>query len=160
MGSSRSKNAADFFNAEESASIVASIEAAERRTSGEIRVHLETKCPGGDPYIRGRDIFEDLGMTATAERNGVLLYLATADRLFAVLGDRGIHERVDEGFWDAVASRMTVRFREEDYAGGLIEAIQEIGERLTTQFPYAGDENDVDELSNEISLGNGVKDDR
>ena len=139
---------------------MASIEAAERRTSGEIRVHLETKCPGGDPYIRGRDIFEDLGMTATAERNGVLLYLATADRLFAVLGDRGIHERVDEGFWDAVASRMTVRFREEDYAGGLIEAIQEIGERLTTQFPYAGDENDVDELSNEISLGNGVKDDR
>ena len=137
--------------------MVAAIGVAERQTSGEIRVHLEAKCPGGDPYIRGRELFEDLGMTATDERNGVLLYLAASDRLFAVLGDRGIHERVQDDFWDAVASRMSVRFREEDFAGGLIEAIQEIGERLSTHFPYAGDEADVNELPDEISMGEDLE---
>ena len=92
-------------------------------------------------------------MTATAQRNGVLLYLAVADRLFAVLGDRGIHERVEEGFWDAVAARMSSRFREGDFAGGMIDAIEEIGRRLQEAFPYAGDEADVNELSDEISYG-------
>jgi uncharacterized membrane protein len=157
MAKARGGKPHDFLTAEESRAVVAAIEAAERRTSGEIRVHLEARCPGGDPYIRGRDVFEDLGMTATAERNGVLLYLASSDRLFAVLGDRGIHERVEEDFWDAVAARMSARFRVGDHVGGLIDAIGEIGERLSTHFPYAGEDKDVDELSNEISLGNGLE---
>lgn len=157
MGRGTRRKPSEFLTEEQSRAVVAAIAAAERRTSGEIRVHLEAGCPGGDPYLRGKDLFEDLGMTGTAERNGVLLYLACADRLFAVLGDRGIHERVEEDFWDAVASRMSSRFREEDFAGGLIDAIREIGERLSRHFPYAGDEADVNELSDEISLGDDLE---
>ncbi len=153
MSASRSKDPARFFTPEESKAIVAAIEAAEKQTSGEIRVHLERKCPGGDPYLRGRDVFEDLGMTQTADRNGVLIYLATQDRLFAVLGDRGIHEKVDEGFWDAIAEQLSSHFRKGDFAGGMIAAIHEIGQRLRDVFPYAGDEQDVNELPNEISVG-------
>ena len=144
MKTRRSSNPAEFFTREESSAIVAAIEAAEKKTSGEIRVHLEKRCPGNDPYIRGREVFEDLGMTETAQRNGIL---------FAVLGDRGIHERVDEGFWDAVVERLSSFFRKGAFATGMIAAIEEIGERLRTAFPYAGDEEDVNELPNEISLG-------
>ncbi len=157
MSPRRSNDPARFFTEEESKAIVAAIEAAEKQTSGEIRVHLEKRCPGGDPYLRGREVFEDLGMTETAERNGVLIYLATADRLFAVLGDRGIHERVDEGFWDAVAEQLSSHFRDGDFAGGMIAAIEEIGRQLHDVFPYAGDDADVNELPNEISLGSPRK---
>jgi len=153
MNPRRSNDPAQFFTPEESKAIVAAIEAAEKQTSGEIRVHLEKRCPGRDPYIRGREVFEDLGMTETALRNGVLIYLATADRLFAVLGDRGIHEMVDDGFWAAVVERLSSFFREGEFASGMIAAIEEIGERLRTVFPYAGDGADVNELPNEISLG-------
>jgi len=155
---SRGKNPSDFLRPDEKASVVEAIEAAEKLTSGEIRVHLEKKCPGGDPYYRGRDVFEDLGMTATALRNGVLIYLSIADRRVAVLGDRGIHERVEEGFWDSIVENLVRRFREGDYAGALREAILQIGNRLSTHFPYAGEGKDINELPNEISLGNDAED--
>ena len=158
MKTSRGKHPSDFFRPDERASVVEAIEAAEKLTSGEIRVHLEKKCPGGDPYYRGRDVFEDLGMTATALRNGVLIYMSIADRQVAVLGDRGIHERVEEGFWDAIVENLVQRFREGDYVGGLREAILQIGNRLATHFPYAGEGKDINELPNEISLGDDSED--
>jgi uncharacterized membrane protein len=150
MAEARSGRPKRFFTAEEEVAIVAAIEAAERRTSAEIRVHLEHRCPGGDPLDRARRHFEALGMTATAERNGVLVYLATGDRLFAVAGDRGIHEVVPEGFWDEVTAAMAERFREDDFAGGLERGLARIGEKLAGHFPHAG-EADRNELPDAIS---------
>ncbi len=158
MRVSRGKNPSNFLLPDESARIVEAIEAAERLTSGEIRVHIEKKCPGGDPYYRGRDIFEDLGMTETALRNGVLIYLSIADRRVAVLGDRGIHEKVEEGFWDGIVADLVLKFRQGEFAGALSEAILQIGNRLASYFPYAGEGKDVNELPNEISLGDDAED--
>jgi uncharacterized membrane protein YgcG len=141
-----------FLTEVEQQAVVDAIGAAERCTSGEIRVHLEHRCKGGDALARGRRVFEQLGMTATEARNGVLVYLATGDRVFAVLGDRGIDEVVEDGFWDDVTAAMTERFREDDFAGGLVEGIGRIADKLAARFPFAG-EADVDELPNEISLG-------
>jgi uncharacterized membrane protein len=115
-------------------------------------VHLEHHCKGGDPYERGREVFEELGMTATAERNGVLLYLATGDGLFSVLGDRGIHERVPEGFWDEVAELMSEHFSQDRFAEGMAAGIDRIGQKLGVFFPYAGDDLDANELSDELSI--------
>jgi uncharacterized membrane protein len=141
-----------FFDEEEERRIVGAIEAAEHATSGEIRVHLEHRCKGGDAYERGRKVFEELGMTATELRNGVLVYLATGDGVFSVLGDSGIHERVPEGFWDDVVELMTGHFANDDFAGGLVAGIERIGEKLAEFFPYAGDEADVNELPDELSI--------
>jgi uncharacterized membrane protein len=148
----RSKRPRSFFTAEEAQAIVSAIGEAERDTSGEIRVHLEHRCPGGDAYQRGRRVFEELGMTATAARNGVLIYLATADRCFAVLGDKGIHEVVPDGFWDDVVAGMQSAFQADDFAGGMTHGIRRIGEKLAAFFPYAGDEHDVNELPDELSI--------
>ncbi len=154
MTSPRRRRPKAFFDAEEEKRIVAAIGSAEKRTSGEIRVHLEHRCPGGDPYERGRKVFEDLGMTATAARNGVLIYLATGDGLFSVLGDLGIHERVPENFWDDVVELMSRHFAQDRFAEGMCEGIAAIGEKLSEFFPYAG-EADLNELSDELSIEEG-----
>jgi uncharacterized membrane protein len=149
----RSARPSKFFDDQEAAAIVTAIGEAERATSGEIRVHLEHRCKGGDPYARGAKVFEELGMTQTAARNGVLIYLATKDHCFAVLGDEGIDEAVPEGFWSDVVGDMETAFRAGDFARGMTEGIRRIGEKLAEFFPYAGDDADENELPDELSLG-------
>lgn len=149
----RSKRPRAFFDDREAAAVLEAIREAERTTSGEIRVHLEYRCKDGDPYERGKQVFEELGMTATAQRNGVLIYMATKDRRFAVLGDSGIDEVVPEGFWSDVVQSMETAFRAGDFAEGMTGGIRRIGEKLSQYFPYAGDDVDENELPDELSVG-------
>jgi uncharacterized membrane protein len=144
-----------FFSKGEQAHIVAAVAAAELQTSGEIRFHVERDVPAGppalgDPYARARQVFGDLGMHATATRNGVLVYMAVRDRKFAVVGDEALHAKVGDGFWTDTIELMKTRFRADDFAGGVCAGIEHIGERLREHFPYRSD--DVNELSDEISL--------
>ena len=134
--------------------VVEAIGAAEARSHGEVRVHVEDRCPGGDPVARGRLVFEKLGMTATRRRNGVLIYVAARDRCFAVLGDSGLHEKVGEAFWSELAASMGQRFGAGDFAEGLVETIGRAGDALAAHFPREGPSDpDVDELPNRISFG-------
>lgn len=143
---------ATFFDENEKLRIREAIDAAEARTSGEIRVHLERRTPG-DPLAVARAVFVALGMTKTAARNGVLIYISTEDRAFAIVGDDGIHRVVPEGFWDDVRARMAARFSEDRFAEGIVDAAGAVGEKLARYFPIeAGDKN---ELPNEISTGQG-----
>ena len=91
--------ASSFFTKEQQAQILASVKEAEMETSGEIRVHIETSFKG-DVLDRAAWVFKKLGMHKTAERNGVLFYLAVKDRKFAIIGDAGINAKVPAGFWD------------------------------------------------------------
>ena len=143
-----------FFTESEQLRLREAIAAAEARTSGEIRLHLErdvpTKAPvSGDAYLRAREVFEQLGMHRTADRNGVLVYLATRSRRFAVLGDERLHERVGEAFWTGIRDLMTSHFKDDRFVEGLAEGIALIGEQLRENFPHLDD--DVNELSDEIS---------
>jgi len=140
-----------FFDEQEQNAIVDAIVAAERATSGEIRVHLEHHCEAADAYERARGLFEKLGMTATEQRNGVLLYLATGDGVFALIGDRGIDAVVGAGFWDDVVAMLEARFRAGEFSGGITDAIARVGEKLSEFFPYAGDDSDINELDDDIS---------
>ena len=79
----------NFLSDQEQANILAAISDAESHTSGEIRLHLESRCRG-DVLDRAAVVFETLAMHKTSLRNGVLFYLATEDRKFAILGDGGI----------------------------------------------------------------------
>jgi uncharacterized membrane protein len=141
---------ARFLTEAERQTVLAAIRDAERKTSGEIRVHIEARCPG-DPLVRATRVFEELGMTKTAERNGTLLYLALRDHKFAVIGDQGIHLRLPEGFWEEVREAMEERFRAGRFAEGLVRGVAAIGERLAAYFPRGAD--DRDELPDEISHG-------
>ncbi len=139
---------ATFLRPEEEERVLEEIRRFEARTSGEIRVHLAERA-GDDILAAAREAFERLGMAATAERNGVLFYVATAERRFAVLGDRGIDEKVPDGFWDDVVARVRERFAEGRFADGLAEGIAMAGEQLAAFFPHRPD--DVNELPDDIS---------
>lgn len=140
----------DFFTKEQKEDIRIAILNAELDTSGEIRVHIEDKCPG-DVLDRAAFIFKKLKMVETEKRNGVLFYLAVKNRKFAVIGDVGINSVVPENFWDDIKDRMIHHFRNEKFTDGLIEGIIMVGEKLKAHFPYkAGDKN---ELSDDISFG-------
>lgn len=137
-----------FFSNQEKERIMAAIGEAEKRTSGEIRVHVEAGS-GKDPIDRAKEVFEGLGMTKTELRNGVLIYLATEERRFAIIGDQGIDRVVPANFWEDIKERMGQLFKEGRFVEGVCYGVKSVGERLAADFPY--EPGDVDELSNEIS---------
>jgi uncharacterized membrane protein len=127
--------------------IVVAIQSAERRTSGEIRV-LIARQPAADPIAAAKKHFERLGMTRTAARNGVLIFIAPRSRTFAVIGDTGVHEKCGDKFWQELAMVMSEHFKLEHFADGLVFGIERAGALLAEHFPRAND--DRNELSDEI----------
>lgn len=140
----------EFLSALDQQRIVNAIGDAEGRTSGEIRVHVQKRIGATDIRNLAERTFERLGMTKTAQRNGVLLFIASEDRQFTILGDSGINEKVPAGFWDDVIANLTVRFKAGEFTDGIVDAIEAAGEHLQTYFPRS--ESDVNELSNEIDV--------
>jgi uncharacterized membrane protein len=141
--------AKNLFSEKEKNEIVEAIQQAELNTSGEIRVHMENHCKG-NVEARALNLFGRLKMHKTERRNGVLIYLAVKDRLFAIYGDQGINEKVPDDFWDSIRDRMKEKFSKGLFNEGLIAGIQAIGEKLKQYFPYQSD--DTNELSDEISF--------
>lgn len=137
-----------FLTANEELEVVNAIMLAEKTTSGEIRVHLEKTCT--KPVLeRAKEVFYQLNMDKTQLQNGVLLYVATESKHFAILGDKGIHEKVSEHFWQDETAMALQHFSQKQNALGLIKTIEKVGEKLKVYFPYQRE--DADELSNEIS---------
>lgn len=119
--------------------IVAAIGAAEARTSGEIRV-LVSAATADDPVAAAKQHFERLGMTATQEKNGVLIFVSPPSHTFAVIGDRGIHEKCGETFWQELAEAMGGHFKRGDFTLGVCLAIERAGELLARHFPRQPDD--------------------
>ncbi len=134
------------------ATLLAAIKQAERRTSGEIRLHLEDDCPTPEPLDRAAQVFAELKMHHTAGRNGVLFYLAWQTRQFAVIGDAAINAAVPDDFWEAVKEEVLGHFRQASYVPGLERGIRLVGEQLRQFFPYDA-ATDVNELADDISYG-------
>lgn len=140
-----------FLSKAEEQEIVAAIVIAEKSTSGEIRVHIEENST--KPSIeRAKEVFHILNMDATELKNGVLFYVCTATKSFAILGDKGINELVAHDFWNSTKDVVIEKFKKGKYKEGLIKGILEAGIQLKKHFPY-NSETDTNELSNEISRG-------
>ena len=144
------QTAKNFFTAEQKEDILQAVRDAELNTSGEIRVHIETKCKG-DVLDCAAYIFKKLGMHKTDQRNGVLFYLSIENRSFAVIGDSGINAVVPENFWERTKLLMINNFREDRFAEGLVEGIIQAGLQLKKHFPHQS--GDINELSDELSFG-------
>jgi uncharacterized membrane protein len=132
--------------------LVQAIQAAEKTTSGEIRVYVESRTKKGDALSRATEIFFKNKMNATKERNGVLVYVAVEDRKLAIYADQGIYDKVGVEFWYSQVQEMTSHFKEENYVKGMSVVIAEIGKALTHHFPYDR-VSDSNELSDEIMIG-------
>lgn len=143
-------SAKKFFTSEQQKSILDAIANAELNTSGEIRVHIDDKCKG-DVLDRAANMFHQLKMDKTELRNGVLFYLAVSDHKFAILGDKGINEKVPGDFWDHIKVVMLEHFKKQQFTEGLCKGIEMAGEKLKTNFPLQ--HNDTNELHNEVTFG-------
>ena len=140
----------DFLSAKEEEEIIQAIRMAERNTSGEIRIHIESHSKT-EIYKRTADVFHFLKMDNTKLRNGVLIYVAVNDRSFVIYGDQGINDVVGNDFWENTRNIIQSHFKTGNYKKGLIDGVIKAGEQLERYFPWS--QNDTDELPNEISKG-------
>lgn len=139
-----------FLSTADEKAVVEAIGIAEKETSGEIRVHIE-QSSSKVPFDRALEVFQELKMNETQLQNGVLIYLAIQTKSFVVCGDKGINDVVESDFWDKTKDIMQAHFKNGDFKQGLIDGILRAGEQLKKYFPWQ--ENDINELSNEISKG-------
>jgi uncharacterized membrane protein len=142
----------EFFSEQEKELIVSAIKAAELRTSGEIRLYVESKCEYVDAIDRAIEIFTALKMHETADRNAVLVYIALKDHQLAIFGDEGIHQKVGTQFWNAEVAKMLKHFNKSNYAEGIAEVVKDVGEVLVHHFPYDRT-TDKNELPDDIVFG-------
>lgn len=137
-----------FLSKEEEQEIVQAIVEAEKNTSGEVRVHIE-KQSNITPLERAQEVFFELKMEATKDRNGVLFYVSVTDKKFAIIGDKGINDLVAPDFWNTTKEIVLNHFKQGAFKQGLVDGILSAGNQLKAYFPYQSD--DENELSNEIS---------
>lgn len=142
----------EFFTHEEKDRIVAAIRSCEKRTSGEIRVFVESKNPFVEPLDRAAEIFTKLKMDLTDDRNAVLLYIAVKHKEVALYGDKGIHDKVGSEFWNGEVHHMLKYFRNDKLAGGIEHCVRHVGDVLSEKFPFDPKE-DKNELPDEIVFG-------
>lgn len=138
----------DFLTPLEQQRIVDAIAEAERKTSGEIRVHVTPTCDD-DPLEKAREVFAQLEMHKTRHRNGILLFIAFESRKFAIVGDEGIDNVVPADYWDSERDTLVGFLKRGEAARGIEGVIHSFGEKLKAHFPI--EEDDTNELSNEIS---------
>jgi uncharacterized membrane protein len=142
----------EYFTAEQKQQMVQAIQEAERNTSGEVRVFVEGRCKFVDPVDRAQEIFFNLKMEQTQDRNGVLLYLALDDHQLAIYADEGIYKRLGKEYWNQEVKKIIAAFTQNDYTGGICTVVRDIGEALTEQFPY-DNKTDKNELPDDIVFG-------
>ena len=140
--------AKEFLSLLDHERIVAAIAAAERTTSGEIRVFVERGQIAGEALPVAERKFQELGMHKTGERNAILIFVAPQAQKFAVVGDEGVHRQCGVEFWQHLVEAMRAHFTKAEFTEALTEAIDEAGQLLARYFPRQKD--DRDELSNQV----------
>jgi uncharacterized membrane protein len=143
---------AEFFTEDEKSRIVAAIRSAELDTSGEVRVYVESKNPYVDPMDRASEVFYDLKMDKTTERNAVLLYIAMKHNELVLFGDEGIYNVVGELYWTNAVKKIIENFSSENVCGGIVDCVIRIGETLKEKFPFNA-VTDKNELPDDIVFG-------
>ena len=152
MGLFSFRRAKPFFVSDEQKRIVDAIRAAERATSGEIRLYVESHNPYMNPVDRAHELFFQFKMDKTEHRNGVLLYLAMKDRELALFADEGIYQHTGQGYWDEAVKGMIAEFKAEHLVEGIEACVARIGMTLQQAFPYEAS-TDRNELPDDIIFG-------
>ncbi|MDF2434104.1 MAG: hypothetical protein JWP44_3735 [Mucilaginibacter sp.] len=140
------------FTDEEQQRIRTAIEEAEKHTSGQIRVCIEKTC-SENVLDRAAKYFHQLDMHKTKLRNGVLIYLATVDRKFAIIGDAGINKVVPSNFWDDTKEDMLKHFKYGNLVEGIVTGLKISGDHLQKYFPH--ESGDTNELSDDVTFMDG-----
>lgn len=137
-----------FLTADESVDVARVVAMAEQLTSGELKVLIVRHCWGRLEDKAAR-LFHKHGLDRTAGRNAVMIMVVTTNRQLLIHGDEGIHEKVGEGFWDAIRDRLVDGFKAGRVGGALCDAVGELGRAMAEHFPVA--EGDVNEIADGVA---------
>jgi uncharacterized membrane protein len=115
--------------------IVHAISECEKRSTGEIRVHVARYWFEKDPFGRASRLFEQFGMRRTRQRNAVLIYVNLRARKFAIAADEGIHAAVGQKYWDALARNLREDLLSTHFESAIAMAVWTVGLSLRKHFP-------------------------
>jgi len=141
------------FNKSEIALIETHLKKAELTSSCELRIFIEWDCVFDDAIDRAKEIFNELQMQATQERNALLIYVATDAKKFAIFGDEAIYEKAGgASFWEAAAAGFVNDVKSIDVTHALVKCIDTLSVPMQKHFPADALRND-NELADEIVFG-------
>ena len=122
------------------------LEAYNDSTSTQIAIVLQETTNGRDPYDYAMDIAKSWGIGQEGKNNGVLIFVATADRKIRILTGRGIEDRLPDAICKRIINQiLRPALKAGDYYGGLNEATDEMMARASGAF-----------VNDEQPDGNGV----
>ncbi len=139
----------NFLTNPQMASLVEAIQTAENQSSGEIRIHIDSNTEANNAEI-AYEVFKTLCQGKTIEHNAVLFHVNFEQQYLTIIGDEGIHNKVQQNFWDKMHDEITTAFSKGNYFNGLQKAILETGVELKNHFPIVGE--NPNELPNEITF--------
>ncbi len=87
----------------------------------------------------------------TRDRTGVVILLSELEHGVAILGDKGIHARVEMKGWDALIQQLIQTIRQGRACDGVCEVVARLGESLMRDAPILPE--DTNELSNRVRQG-------
>lgn len=137
-----------MFTAQEQQLIIDKVNEFEAKTSSNIHIHVRKKCQK-DALKDAQTFFMRHKMDQTQHRNAVLIFIGETSKRFAIIGDKAIHEKVQQAFWDNSRNVLVEHFKQGDFLGGLIAVVEEIGPRLVKHFPKC-DSHDHDDEQNKL----------
>ncbi len=117
---------------------------SQSRHSGQIRFAVEGALHGmrllrgQSPRQRALEVFANLHLWDTEQRNGVLIYLLLADRAVEIVVDRGAHLRAEAAHWHRICREMEAKFRDGHYVDGVIGGLEAVTQVLSEHFPPTG----------------------
>ena len=88
-------------------------------------------------HRRAMEQFVAQDIHTTAGRTGVLIFVSLAERYVEIIADKGIHEKVPEGTWQAIVNQLTADLARSAPADGFVTAVQSCGAHLAQHFPPA-----------------------
>lgn len=139
----------NFLTDQQMASLVEAIQTAEDHSTGEIRIHIDSNTEGNNAKI-AFEVFRRLCKDQTVEKNAVLFHVNFEQKYLTIIGDEGIHAKVNQTFWDQMHDQITTQFSKGNFHDGLKNAVLETGLELKKHFPIKGV--NPNELSNEITF--------
>ncbi len=145
-------NDESVFSLEEEERIVNAIREAENKTSGEIRVHISQSSDEEGGLEKTQRLFVQMRMMNTVYRNAVLIHISLGSKTFAIFGDEGINDVVQDDFWESTKEIMANYFKQNKMVDGICAGVENVGEQLKVHFPFNND--DSNELSNEVTYDN------
>jgi uncharacterized membrane protein len=118
--------------------------ASEKVHRAEIRVAIETALDLRALWRiksarqRALEVFTELEVWDTRERNGVLIYLLLAERDVEIVADSGFDGRVGASEWSRVCESIEREFALGHWRDGVLAGIEAVTVLLTREFPATG----------------------